>query len=94
MVGGVQSTPAGPHVGHQRAQEVEIRTGSGIGERLLETLLGHKQDAFGVLTGEGDAAVVIHHPSHCGHELAGPFGSLQSQVVPNQRSVLARRNAH
>jgi len=36
---------SGPHIGHEAAQEVEIRSGLRAGKCLLEVLLGDQQDA-------------------------------------------------
>ena len=60
----VTSAPSGPHVGHQGAQEVNVRPWMGVGKRLLEVLLGDEQNAFGVFGCEGNASVLVHQSTH------------------------------
>lgn len=56
--------PPGPDIGHEGAKEVEVCARIGVGEGLLEMLLGDQQNPLGELVGERDAAVGVHERTH------------------------------
>jgi hypothetical protein len=77
------------HTWGTSAQEIEVRAGPGVSERLLDVFLRDQQYAFGVFGREGDAAVAVHQRAHGVHQFARAIRAVAAQIITDQGAVRA-----